>query len=288
MTNEVGGILRQLGIKPAYVKRFKKGAINKTYDIQAQQNYVLRIYPRDFWKAKKEAYLYRLLGKKTDVPVPNVIKQGRNYLLMQKVEGKALSLSDRKLVKASGEMLAKIHSVKFSSFGWIIGRQIEPKFTTWEKFVKYDTEKKLGKIPGHLFLKREIKKIIFDNNHLLKIAEKPCLLHKDYHSSHILTHDGRINGIIDMEWAMSGHNELDLAKTFIWMFNGRPSLQNIFMKGYLKHGTVSKQFYERLALYRILTLLSAVSFSYECGNKKWCKVNLKQLKGELNEYHKTH
>ena len=105
MKLKVGGIIK--GIFPDssvnYIRRFKKGLINESYDIKVNNNaLVLRIYPRDFWKIKKEKYLYNLISKKTDVPVPKVIKTGRNYILMSKIEGKELSIKDKDLIKKAG------------------------------------------------------------------------------------------------------------------------------------------------------------------------------------------
>ncbi len=71
------------------------------------------------------------------------------------------------------------------------------------------------------------------------------------------------------------------------MFENKPELEKIFLQGYKKYGKISEEFNKRKKVYRVLTMLSALSLSYECNNKKWCKYNLKKLKGELNEYHKT-
>ena len=93
MKTKVGGILKGIytGSSVSSIKRFKKGLINETYDVKVDgKRVVVRIYPSDFWKAKKEKYLYELLREKTDVPVPEVIALGRDYLVMSKIEGKGL------------------------------------------------------------------------------------------------------------------------------------------------------------------------------------------------------
>ena len=288
MNPKVGGIIKRifLNATPTYVKRIRKGVINETYYIKIKNSsFVLRIYPKEFWKIKKEQYLYNLISKRTDVPVPKIILKGKNYILMQKIEGKELPINNKVLIKNAGQLLAKIHSIKFPHYGWIINREIKPKFSNWFNFITYDLNQKLRKLPKeHSKLKKEIKDIIYKNKSLLNINSKPCLLHKDYHSPHIIVHKNKIDGIIDIEWAIAGHNELDIVKSCMWMFENKPKLEKIFLKGY---GKVSKDFKKRKKLYRILTLLSALSLSYECNNKKWCRYNLSKLKGELNEYHKT-
>ncbi len=292
MNKKVGGIIRRIfpGNRISYVRKFKKGLINETYDVKVDnKGLVIRIYPKDLWKVKKEKYLYNIIRKKTDVPVPEVIKLGRNYLLMSKIKGRELSVKNKVLVRKAGELLAKIHSIEFPYYGWIINTEIKPKFRDWVEFVYSDVDSKFRKIPKRYHLLRDkIKDIISDNESLLDVKSEPCLLHKDYHSSHIITSGENIEGIIDWEWAMSGHNELDIAKSCLWMFEGKPELEGIFLEGYKKYGKITKDFNKRKRLYKLLILLSSLSFSYECKNKKWCMYNLKKLKGEINEHNKAY
>jgi len=291
MKTKVGGVINKIYPDSSVisVKRFKKGVINETYDVKVDnKSLVLRIYPKNLWKIKKEEYLYNLIRKKTNVPVPKIIKTGRNYILMSKIEGKELSVRNKALVRKAGELLAKIHSIKFPHYGWIIKDKIKPKFKNWPDFINYDMKLKFRKIPGkYKQLKNNIKNIVNKNKSLLNVKSKPCLLHKDYHSSHIIVNKNKINGIIDIEWAMSGHNEFEVAKSCSWMFDKKPKLEKIFLEGYRKYGSLSKDFTERKKLYKLIVLLSSLSFSYECKNKRWCFYNLRKLKGEINEYNKA-
>ncbi len=288
MSSEVGGIIKRIypDSKVISVRRFKKGGINQTYDIRLEdRSLVLRIYPKDLWKVKKENYLYGLLEKRIKVPVPKVIKTGRNFILMSKVEGKELPVKDKVLVRKAGELLAKIHSINFPDYGWIINKEIKPRYKVWADFIDYDLSLKFMKIPGkYSYLKERIKEILEDNKGLLNVKGKPSLLHKDYHSSHIITKEGEITGIIDLEWAISGHNEFDVAKSCSWMFDKKPELERTFLQGYLRYGSLSKIFAERKKLYSLIVLLSSLSFSYECRNLKWCVYNLRKLKRAVNEY----
>jgi len=291
MNVEVGGIIKRIYPTSSLIsiKKFPKGLINKTYEIKIDdKSLVLRIYPKDFWKIKKEKYLYNLIKEKTGVPVPDVIATGKNYILLSKIEGNELSLTNKILIKKAGELLAKIHSIKFPYHGWIVGNEIKPRFKNWLDFINYDLNSKFKKIPPkYNNLKNKVRNIINSNKSLLLIKSKPCLLHKDYHSSHIIVDKNDINGIIDLEWAMSGHNEMDLAKSCLWMFDNKPQLEKIFLQGYKRYGEISKDFNKRKEIYKILNLLSSLSFSYDCKNKRWCTYNLKKLQGELNEYNKA-
>ncbi len=290
MSSKVGGILERIypNSRLTNVKRFSKGVINQTYRFKVDgKELVLRIYPKDFWKAEKEKYLYGLIKKKTDVLVPDVIASGKNFILMTMISGKELSLGNKNMIRKAGEALAKIHSIKFPYYGWIIGKQIKPKFRKWSDFLDYDISLKFKRIPNKT-IKKKITAIIDDNRHLLDIKSKPCLLHKDYHPSHIIVKDEKINGVVDIEWAIAGHNELDIAKSCSWMFAKKPELEGIFLDGYRKYGQLSKEFDSRKKFYKLINLVSALSFSYECKHKKWCIYNLKGAEGVVNEYNKNH
>ncbi|KKR78593.1 MAG: hypothetical protein UU24_C0031G0008 [Candidatus Nomurabacteria bacterium GW2011_GWA2_40_9] len=275
------------------IKRFKKGLVNESYSVSIsspKKELVLRIYPKEGWKVEKEAYLYNLIKEKTNVPVPAVYNIdtsksiiNKPYALLSKIEGKELPLS-KTLVKEAGSCLAKLHSIKFGSFGWIINNQIKPKFKTWPGFILYDLNYKIKrtKMPGQLAAK--IKKYVKINQFLLNIKTKPCLLHKDYHKSHILVKDGRISGIIDFEWSIAGHNEMDIVKSLLWMFNRNKELEKIFLDGYKKYGAISDKFNERRRLYELITYLSALNFAYELKNKRWYDYNLKRIKEALSTW----
>ena len=116
---------------------------------------------------------------------------------------------------------------------------------------------------------------------LLDIRAEPCLVHKDYHFSHIISNGRKITGIIDFEWAIAGHNELDLIKSIWWMFEKHPQIEKPFIRGYKKYGHISKQFNKRKELYEVITLISMIAFSYEVKSSKWLNYNIKKLESMI-------
>ena len=265
-------------------KRLGKGCINISYEVEDS---IFRFFPRDGWKAKKEKYLYSLIKRKTSLPIPKVHKVGKDYIILSKIKGKGISLKNKKLIEKAGEYLAKLHKIKFNQFGWIIGDKIKPSFSRWADFLEYDLKHKIDKadkiIPKELLCKISV---YFDKNKkLLNINSKPCLLHKDYHSSHIIANKGEINGIIDFEWAIAGHNEMDLAKSCLWMFYKDKKFEKIFLNGYKKHNKISKDFAKRRRVYELLILFSSLIFSCDLKSKKWYDYNLKKIKRILNGKH---
>lgn len=283
--------------KIASINLFTKGHVNRTFNIKIknpEKDLVFRIFPNDSWKAEKEQFLYDLISKKTDVKVPQVYKVDTSkkiishaYSIMSKIKGTTLDKAykkaqDKKLIERAGETLAKIHSIKFGSFGWIVNKKVHPRFRTWHKFIHYDLEEKLKKLSKSMLIEKEhifkCHKRLHDFQTLLKVRSKPCLLHKDYHFPHIIIDKGGINGIIDMEWATAGHNELDIAKSEWWMFDRLPRLKPYFLKGYQRFGSVSKEYKKRKEMYEIILLISSIAFSYEMKNKRWLAYNVKKIK----------
>jgi len=282
------------------IKRFEKGLVNTTFDVKIQspnKNLVLRIFPDNPWKADKEEFLYSLIAKKTDVHVPKVyiIDKSKkiipsSYLVMSKIEGNTIDVEykksrDKSLFIKAGETLAKIHSIKFKKFGWILGNKVYPAFRKWPQFLAYDINEKLKKInKSNIFTKKDILKcrIILGNmENLLDTKDQPCLLHKDYHFSHIIVNNNKISGIIDFEWAIAGHNELDIVKSEQWMFDKLPKLKPYFFRGYCRLADISKDYEKRKRLYEIILLISSIVFSYEMKNRKWLGYNINKIKNRL-------
>lgn len=140
--------------------RFGKGCVNKTYSCRIRnpsKEIVLRIFPNNGWKSKKEAFLYDIIKKKTDVPVPKVYHSGKDYMILSMIKGNNICRNNKKLIKKAGEYLAKLHNIKFKSFGWIVGNDIKPKFSSWERFLAYDLNHKLKKL-GRVLDKNLIEK----------------------------------------------------------------------------------------------------------------------------------
>ncbi|MBU0615553.1 MAG: aminoglycoside phosphotransferase family protein [Nanoarchaeota archaeon] len=271
-----------------------KGQVNKIYFVKLAEKYtgaieefVLRIYPKDGWKAEKEKYLFDLVRQKTDVPVPEMIVSftGKNilgypYSILKKIDGNELGTRiTNRSVTESGTMLAKIHSIKFDRFGWIVGQEIKPKFEKWADFLEFDLKHKIKKAGKSLPKKTfdDIRKYFDDHKALLDDVVMPSLLHKDYSYAHIIC-DKNINGIIDWEWAISGHNEFDLVKSILWMFENDKKLENLFLRGYKKEAVLSNDFEKRRKLYEMLIYFNSFVFSRECSSGKWCRYNLSKLK----------
>jgi len=275
---------------------YKKGMINRNFLVltsKPDREFILRVYPKDNWKAEKERFVYSLISEKIDIPLPRVflIDTSKNiigcsYLLLSKINGEELDIAYKKssnisLIETAGRYLAMIHSIKMPLFGWIMDNGISPSFERWTDFLEYDLNEKLSKLeminqfPSEFVA--QCRDFFRKKKNLLETDEKPCLLHKDYHYSHIIADEKGINGIIDVEWAIAGHNEMDIVKSVMWMFDIMPELEEHFLRGYLSIGRLSGSFNSRRQIYEFLILISSVSLSFEYGNTHWVRNYLKRL-----------
>jgi len=153
----------QSKVKSVY--QFKRGYNNKTFRIilkNPNKKIVFRLFSHEQWKADKEQYVYDLIRKKTNVPVPKVHSVNNSkkifshpYLIQDHIEGVDLRKTfsqqyNSNLARKAGEYLAALHSIPFKNYGWIIGNTIQPQFKKWTGFIHYDLKTKISalrKIP---------------------------------------------------------------------------------------------------------------------------------------------
>ncbi len=259
------------------------------------QERILRIFS-DPWKARKEEFVYSEIRRHTTVPVPEIFfiddsmeKSPFAYSILSKLPGIPLDKAyhkgdDASLFEKAGEMLAQIHTIRYPQFGWIVGNEIMPAFDNWKEFCWHDIRFKrdrLSSLKPVQSLRPKIDTFLNQYSYLLEIEDKPCLLHKDYHCSHILVDKGAISGIIDIEWAIAGHSENDLIKMELWDFpRMKPAMKSVrdaFYNGYLRHGLISADYPERKKLYELMHHISMVNISFEIKNKVWLKKNVASL-----------
>ncbi len=277
-------------------RRFPRGYINFVFDVRLKnpdKSVVLKLFKSQLWRAAKEYYIYKLISSKTDVPVPHVYAVDDSkeifdgaYLIMEQLKGKNLDLVYKdsrykaKLAGQAGAYLAKMHSIKFKKFGWIKKNKVDAGYKKWYEFIVQDFDKKLRIVSGIVDknLLAKAKKYFSDNKELLDIKCRPVLLHKDYHFNHINAFGSRITGIYDVEWAIAGHNELDLIKPFFWMFKGFPAMERPFLEGYKRHGSIDRGFSKRKKLYALNVMLGSIAFSLQIKEKRMLKENINGLK----------
>jgi len=275
--------------------RLFDGRINTIYELTLpdKRTLMLRLF-KEPWKARKEAFLYEKIAHAVKIPLPKVLGSDDGklpYILYEKVPGTHVDLIYKKtqdigLFEQAGEILAKLHSITFDRFGWIVGGAIRPALTKWEDFVLYDLGYKLGKLRNvsqMRALRQGVLTAFDEHMGLLDIKSRPCLLHKDYYAAHILANSSGVIGIIDFEWAIAGHNENDFTKLERWLFPKIPEARQAFFRGYKRFGAISQKYEERRQLYQLWHFVNMANISNEIGDKRMLASTLKELAQSLEQ-----
>ncbi len=287
-----------LGI--AKTKRIlQDGVSNQAYTVN--DKIVLRIKKdsRKF-KFEKERFLFNLLKKKTGLPVPKVIDLDtskkiipQDYILLEKLPGELLKKSfsklshsqKRKLAFELGLSLAKIHSIHFRNVG-----HFKP-----DRLVKMPWPKMAGGIYNNsldgikrfkLLDKALIKKIesfIENNKMLLDVKFKPSLIHSDYNGGNILIRNGKISGILDMEWSYSGHAEYELSAMDLKLMRTISPYKEDFFRGYESKIKRRKNYKKFESFYGIIYWMSIIYWIYDENKKISLKRYIDEIKRQLHK-----
>lgn len=257
------------------LKPCNRAYMNKVFEIQLVNPnciYIIKIsnQPKKFG-LEKEKKIRDIIAKKTSIPVPKIIKFDFSkkvfpfkYLILEKIDGHLLEDIWGKLSKKekeqiaykSGEILAKLHTIKFKSFGDPITNK---RFNSvYSQIIKANKEiRTIFKKENLLepIIIEKIKCIIKGSKRLLTTCKEPTLTHNDFFFWHIfvkkINHEWEINGIIDFGFASSSTKEVDFVKPDRWIFSHGKNIKNKFMKGYTTIQLLNKNHDKIVDLYRI-------------------------------------
>jgi aminoglycoside phosphotransferase (APT) family kinase protein len=280
------------------IKQITEGYTHYMFDCElADKNVIARIgmNKEDKYSIAKELFVMQKYVE-AGVPVPKVFASDFSrsdfpfeYAIMEKLPGecitkvwKTLSDGDKKLVMFKvGELLARLHSVKFGFFGDIgkdgvieeeefSFRDSKQKEQNWKAVLYKEAFKQLSNLITIGLLAPEqsaqIAKYLHMNVHLLDNAE-PVLVHNDFHPDHIFIHkvsnSWEICGICDFEFASAFAREFDFIKLH------RSGLLQDFKSAILAgYGTdkLHPQFDKAVELYRLTRDMGFARFVAKANN----------------------
>lgn len=284
-------------------KLIAEGVTNPTYMIN--DKIILRIRTNlNKFKFRKEKFLFDLLKRKTNLPVPKVIDLDSSkkiipydYILLEKLPGELLKksfskLSDNKKKKLAYEIglsLAKIHSIHFKTIGHLKQDKLV-KDITWPKFVWKIYSDSLRKIKKDSFFDKDlitkIELFIKNNKNLINVKFKPSLIHSDYQGGNILVNKGKISGIFDMEWSFSGDAEYELSAMNLRIMRTISSHRKDFYKGYGSKIKRRKDYKKFESFYGIIHWMAMSCWFYENFLKKTPIRYIREIKRLLYEAEK--
>jgi Ser/Thr protein kinase RdoA (MazF antagonist) len=226
-------------------------------------------------KFRCDQYAYTHLARQ-QLPVPDILVLDETHLLtpydvfiVTRLPGQSLVTSWRllpeaqlnKLIYAAGQHLARVHSCTFPTFG----RLREPKYASWAAFVREMVEiylvpaRQLNLLSPEMDerLERSLDRAMKD----LADIDRGALVHRDFHYGNVLHNDGRISGLIDFEWALSGDPAYDFMLSHV-RERDIPNSEAMFSEGYQSVRPFDRMHDRKLFWYRLfLTLIDVVMYA---------------------------
>jgi aminoglycoside phosphotransferase (APT) family kinase protein len=180
--------------------------------------------PRD--KFRTEQIAYDLL-RGSELPVPEVLALDESktlvpyaFLITTRLPGETVydswnGLEQRTrepLAFEAGRYQALLHRRTLPAFGGL-SRLADGGFPTWraylEDYVGQNTRQAHDEELLDTTTLSRIEQLLVRFHPLVDAVTTGSLLHRDYHFENLLQQEGRITGIIDFEWAMSGDPAFD-------------------------------------------------------------------------------
>lgn len=227
-----------------------------------------------------EAMVYRRIAALPDVPAPELLRAGPDFLAISLLEGtpwdKATDLPEdtqRALRRELGAITARLHTLTSDEFGYPAAESAlsapdwRTAFTAMVDALLDDAERwqsSLGATPA------EIRNLVAEGGYALDEITRPALIHFDLWPGNIFIDGARVVGLIDHERAFWGDPAAELVSL---AFGGDVGQGSDLVAGYTEAGGVldfTPAFQHRLALYHLyLSLLLVI----ECGPRGYTDEN---------------
>ncbi len=228
-------------------------------DLGDGSSVAVKAAPTDRGTLDIEAYMLRLLKERTSAPIPRVIHDEPDLLVMEHIPNDG-GASDAGLTRL-GDVLASMHSITSDRFGLerdtLIGplHQPNPWTESWPEFFGRWRLQAMGRAArdaGRLDTidVRRVDRLCDRLDTLLEPAPTPSLVHGDLWSGNVLWNRGHLAGLIDPA-CYFGVDEVDLA--MMDLFGG---FGEAFWDRYNKVRGIREGFWEqRMAIYQLYPLL---------------------------------
>lgn len=211
------------------------GSVGEVYKAQLRDSrtIVVKVDRSGEQQLALEGFMLRYLGSKSHLPVPEVLFSNSGLLLLEFLPGRSTFSAGAQ--KCAAELLADLHAIKASRFGFerdtLIGglHQPNPWAGEWLDFFRDNRLVFMGKIaleagrlPVDIF--NRLMDLSENLGDWLEEPEHPSLIHGDAWAGNILAHGDEITAFLDPAIYFA-HPEIELAFTSLFGTFGDPFFQ---------------------------------------------------------------
>jgi hygromycin-B 7''-O-kinase len=241
------------------VVRRTGGQLSTVYEVRrtAAAPLIVKLYAPEWeWKQAKEVHVYGLMATQLDGRIPRVIHVGDSFTILAKLDGVPLSQIEPPDWRATyvqlGELLAAIHRIRQSAYGYLTDEILEP-LPDNTQYMRRQFAKKIREfeeLGGDRALQERIEQYVETRAGLFEANATPALCHNDFHEGNVLVDPAtwRVTGFIDVENAIAADPLIDLAKTESYSIRGNEAKLAGLIDGY---GELPPDWRERTTLYRL-------------------------------------
>lgn len=307
--------------KASNARKINKGFSHDIYEVETgsyPQKVVVRFSnqnPEQF-SLGKEIRVNKLL-QNLGLPVPRIILYDKTkkivpygFVIMSKLDGEDLDELWNKLSKKEqiqiaekiGEMLGKIHSVKFDKFGMLlpegikddgsfslkkVGTRAESNAASFQ--ILSDGFSDLGKFTSYRSVNPRFVSAVADyfvkNKFLSETDEGPTLTHGDYYSANFRVKKIKgkwfITGVTDFEYAAVGIREYDFIKLARNGFLDKGHVRDAILRGYQKYQEIDEDFDKKVEYFRNMRDIGFAQVLLRSGDIEFLKKILGRIKDSI-------
>jgi aminoglycoside phosphotransferase (APT) family kinase protein len=217
-------------------ERIPTGKFNTSYLVFAgERQWVLRIapppgsvfcfYEKDMMRQEPE--IHRILLEQTTVPVARIDVYddshdtiGRDYLLMERLEGRPLTehyaIDENSVLYQTGQCLAQAHRISADTYGYIGAHHPMPPQPSWNEAFHLMWNKLIDDVCGTGYYddseSSSLRRLLDQNMHLFDRRVPSSMLHMDVWHQNILADDqGNLTGLVDWDRCLWGDPEIEFA-----------------------------------------------------------------------------
>jgi len=221
------------------------------------------------------------------------------YFILEKYKAENLNLNTPKLLNLFnnlGEILGKMHEIKFDSFHETLINIGKPSKKSWFDIFKSQSDGEFqGAKKNKVDFVNDIREYFKENKSLIEEEDEPILFHNDFHAQNLIikeeTGSFQINGLINFENWQIGVRAQDFVKFDFWTLGplNEPELKESFFKGYVNiyKDKIDKEFLKKTEIYKVLWLLKVYNFEMDKIKKgekfEFVDIRFPSAKTYLNE-----